>query len=147
MFNFIIDYAKTRKAVEEFLFNYENMKLKLEESKLLSVSASFVMINPNKNSNPVNMLENKVIYSMEIEEKLMLLIATIEKAFNRLNTDERKYLTYKYFSNVILNDEEIRDKMLLGYKMFTNLKRKAFIRFALALGIEVYTDKKKVKNQ
>lgn len=146
MFNFTIDYTKTRKAVEKFIWNYENMKFKLEETKSLSVTASFIMINPNKNAAPTSPVENNVIHSMEVEEKLMLLLSMIEKAFNRLTNDERKYLTYKHFSNIELTDEEIRDKMLLGYKAFSNLKRKTFIRFALSLGIEVYAKPTKAKN-
>lgn len=145
MFNFIIDYPKTRKAVEFFVWNYENMKFKLEESKALTVSASFIMMNPNKNNGRKSTIENSVIYSMEVEEKLMVLLEKIEKAFNRLSTEERQYLGLRYFSNLNLNDEEIRDKMLCGYRHFTDVKRKAITRFALSLGIEVYEEPRKNK--
>lgn len=145
MFNFTIDYPKTRKAVENFVWNYENMKYKLDESKTLGISASFIMVNPNKQVNRKSSIENSVIYSIEIEEKLMNLLELIEKSFNRLSTEERQYLGLRYFSNLILNDEEIRDKMRCGYRNFTDIKRKAIIRFALALGIEVYVDVKKIK--
>lgn len=145
MFNFIIDYPKTRKAVDYFMWNYENMKFKLEESKLLSISTSFIMSNPSKNGVKKSALENSVVYSMEVEEKLMDLLSTIEKAFNRLSLEERQFLGLKYFNDTKLNDEEIRNKMLCGYRHFTDMKKKATTRFALSLGIEVYSEVKKSK--
>ncbi len=88
MFDFIIDYPKTRKAVEFFMWNYENMKFKLEESKLFNISESFIMSNPNKNNTKNSPVENSVIYFVEVEEELMALLSTIEKSFNRLSLEE-----------------------------------------------------------
>lgn len=136
MFDFIIDYPKTRKAVEFFMWNYENMKFKLEESKLFNISESFIMSNPNKNNTKNSPVENSVIYFVEVEEELMALLSTIEKSFNRLSLEEWQYIGMKYFNDKKLNDEEIRDKMLCGYRWFTELKRKSITRFALSLGIE-----------
>jgi len=141
-FNIEINYSQTRIAVEKFMENYENWKIKIEESKLPVLNSGCTLeFSGGSRGYVKSRLETQVIQSIEWQEKLANLTEAVMNAFNRLEERERRYLAYKFFDTVRLSDDEIEERMMLSRHSYIKLKKQAYTRFALALNIEVTVDK------
>lgn len=136
---FRINYVKTKDAVQNFMEDYEFLRFRFNVDSLPTMTQQFMLVCPgNAMPRVTSSTERIALKNIELEEKLQDYIEKITGAYNRLNEEEREYLSHKFFSNQKLCDDDIQYKMGLGYRVFVNLKKAAYKKFALGLGIEVY---------
>ena len=139
--NLKINYNRTRRAVERFIEDYNYLKFRLEESDIPCITQRWNLEMPvQKGNRASDLIEKHVIKNIENEQKISEMTELIVMAFNRLSEPERKYLGLKFFTEKydISSDEDIMYKMAMGYRVYTNTKRSAYKKFAIALRLEVY---------
>jgi len=129
-----INYVKTKEALSKKLEQYEIMTYSLSDDAIPILTTQYQLAFPSgvkRKSSPVEQLiEKREYYEKEIKK--------IMDAFNRLDTDERGYLYYRFIDSKKMCDDDVQVKLGLSYRYFSSKKRLAIIKFAISLGIVVY---------
>lgn len=137
-----VNYVETKNSVKNMMNLYKLLLLRLEENQLPRMTAKYGLSFGGKTSvkNTRSSVESYVIKKIILEGKIEEYITKIITAFNRLDEDERKYLYLKYLTDMTLSDEQIMPQCHMCLRNFRELKKNAYIKFAMALGVEVYCD-------
>lgn len=142
-----IDYKKTKVEVIKVLGVYKLLLLKIEDNQKPRVTGkyglSFAGFSGGVRSSK---LESYVIKKIMLEKKLEEYIAKVVAAVNKLEEDERKYIYLKFFSDIKMSDEQIMPQCHRYERGFRILKKEAFLKLSIILGIEVYKEDEEIVN-
>lgn len=137
-----VNYVETKNAVKNIMNLYKLLLLRLQENQLPRMTAKYGLsfgggcsVRDTKSS-----VESYVIKKIILEGKIEEYISKIITAFNRLDEDERKYLYLKYLTDMTMSDDQIMPQCHMCLRSFRELKKLAYIKFAMALGVEVYSN-------
>ena len=135
-----INYVETKTAVKNMMGLYKLLLLRLEENEMPRVTTKYGLTyscstscNSTKSS-----VESYVIKKIVLDNKMNEYLTKIITAFNKLDETERKYLYLKFLTDSAMSDDQIMPQCHMCLRSFRELKKMAFIKFAMALGIEVY---------
>ena len=136
-----VNYVETKNAVKNIMNLYKLLLLRLEENQLPKMTAKYGLSFGGRASvrNTKSSVESYVIKKIILEGQIEEYVNKIISAFNRLDEDERKYLYLKYLTDMTMSDEQIMPQCHMCLRNFGELKKLAYIKFALALGVEVYS--------
>lgn len=137
-----VNYVETKNSVKNMMNLYKLLLLRLEENQLPRMTAKYGLPFGGSSSvrNTKSKVEDYVIKKIILEGQIEEYVTKIITAFNRLDEDERKYLYLKYLTDMTLSDEQIMPQCHMYLRNFRELKKQAYIKFAMALGVEVYCD-------
>ena len=137
-----VNYVETKNSVKNIMNLYKLLLLRIEENQLPRMTAKYGLSFGGSGSvrNTKSSVENYVIKKIILEGQIEDYISKIINAFNRLDEDERKYLYLKYLTDMTLSDDQIMPQCHMCLRNFRELKKLAYIKFAMALGVEVYCD-------
>lgn len=133
-----INYKKTKNAVQQAMKVYKLLTLRLEEAKIPKITGKYGLTYGGTTNSKKSNVESMVIKKIILENKIEDYLTRIVNAFNKLNDEERKYLYYKFFDPNNPTDEQIIQNFNRYDYGFRTLKKDAYIKFAIIMGIEVY---------
>lgn len=136
-----VNYVETKNAVKNMMNLYKLLLLRLEDNQLPRMTAKYGLSFGGGSSvrNTKSSVENYVLKKIILEGQINEYVSKIILAFNKLDEDERKFLYLKYLTDMKMSDEQIMPQCHMCLRNFRELKKLAYIKFAMALGIEVYT--------
>ena len=135
-----INYVETKTAVRKMMDLYKLLLLRLEENQVPRITTKYGLTYAGGSSckSTKSNVEDYVIKKIVLENKLGDYLSKIVTAFNKLDETERKYLYLKFLTDTSISDEQIMPQCHMCLRSFRELKKLAYIKFAMALGIEVY---------
>lgn len=135
-----IDIKSTNKVIGELLKRYKYLMKILPERTMPKITQSFNSI-PSSTVRGLNSVERSAHENIK-REKLMAERKELQKLLHeiveQLSDDEKYIITNKYLINDDTSDYDIYLDLSIGKTKYYQIKKDAFIKMAILLGLEVY---------
>ena len=136
-----IDYKKTKTELNKVMGVYKLLLLRIAENEKPRVTQKFGLTFAGfTGRSSSSKIESYVIRKILLEQQLEEYIYKIVNAINKLDEEERKFIHLKYLSEFTLSDEQIQPQCHRYMRGFKFLKKEAYIKLAIVLGVEVYKE-------
>ncbi|MEY8559578.1 ArpU family phage packaging/lysis transcriptional regulator [Jeotgalicoccus halotolerans] len=135
-----IDFDKTRSNVIKYIdeYNYLAAIVPMRSEPQITQAFSFIPPATNRTLNTVEQSASKNIKRQQLFEKRKRLMDAMHEAVDTLPPDEKYIIVKNYLNNEKTID--IYNDLYISKTKFHEIKNRAIVHLAFALGIEVYEE-------
>ncbi|KIL42628.1 ArpU family phage packaging/lysis transcriptional regulator [Jeotgalibacillus soli] len=133
-----IDRVKTKKAVEAAIGKYRMYLLTLSLDRMPKITQSCLFVPAITIKSSHSSTESAAIANVDYENERIDNINRMVNAVNRLSSLERTIMISRYLEKEDVYDYQLYNKLLISERKYYRIKARAFLKLALALGIEQY---------
>jgi len=139
-----IDRTATRRKVEMILRQYRMYLLQVSLDKLPSITAKYTLV-PSGSNLPTSTTEKAAIANVDYEMERNRFIEMVIQGVNRLSDEERRLIILRYMGEEEWFDYQVYCELNLSERHYYRLKANALKKLAIAMQVEVYEEKTKVR--
>ena len=133
-----IDGKSTQVAVEDVLRQYRTYMLTTPEEMMPSVTVQYTLEMPNYSNVKQSGVENAAVKMADFGQSYIRFLTWFNRGFCKLSKVERQIISLAYLEVEPMYNYEIYLYMRMSESKYYRLRRRAFYRLAISLGIEVY---------